>query len=81
MPARIRDAIVVLVLLAAGVAAMLAWHPLGRWAALIVAFAGVLIAAGVYRARRPAFQLRAVRRPPEEPQGQPDPAASTRRPA
>jgi ABC-type xylose transport system permease subunit len=57
-----RDAIVVLVLLVAGFGALLAWHPLGRVPALLVALAGLLIAAGVYRARRPAFPLFGARR-------------------
>lgn len=66
MPARMGDAIVVLVLLVAGAAALLAWHPLGHLPALLLALAGVLVAAGVYRARPPAFPLRGVRPRPRD---------------
>jgi hypothetical protein len=79
MPARTRDAIAVGVLLAAGVAAVLAWHPLGRWPALVIALAGVLIAAGVYRARRPAFPLFGTADPLEPSEPEPDDGVSTPR--
>lgn len=77
MPARIRDAIAVGVLLAAGLVALLAWHPLGRWVALGIAFAGLLAAAVVYRLRPSAFPLIGTREVLDEPDGQ----ASTPRPA
>ena len=84
MRAHIRDVVAVAVLLAAALAAVLAWHPLGRWTALLIALAGVLVAAGVYRARPSAF--RALRRPAstmlaDEPHAEPDEAASTPRPS
>ncbi|HEV7623345.1 MAG TPA: hypothetical protein VGO26_04365 [Amnibacterium sp.] len=81
MPARTRDAIVVAVLVVAAFGAALAWHPLGRWAALLIALAGLLGAAGVYRVRRPAFPLRGEREIPDEPPGLADTTASTRRPS
>jgi hypothetical protein len=79
MPARIRDSIAVGVLLAAGIGAVLAWHPLGRWVALGIALAGVLIAAGVYRLRPPAFPLIGTREVLGEPEH--DGSASTPHPA
>jgi hypothetical protein len=79
VPARIRDAIAVGVLLAAGLIALLAWHPLGRWIALGIALAGVLAAAGVYRLRPSAFPLFGTREVLDETQQ--DGSASTPRPA
>ena len=79
MPARIRDAIAVGVLLAAASIALLAWHPLGRWVALGIALAGVLAAAAVYRLRPPAFPLFGTREVLHEPEQ--DGPASTHRPA
>jgi hypothetical protein len=93
MPARIRDVIVVTVLVAAGILAVLTWHPLGRWGALGIALVGVLVAAGVYRARPSAFPLFGARdigelevqelNEPPEPIEAPRPteAPSTRRPS
>ena len=81
MPARIRDAIAVAVLVVAVLAALLAWHPLGRWAALAIALAGLLIAAGVYRARRPAFPLIDPQEPGVQEEAEADGAASTRHPS
>ena len=69
MPARIRDAIAVGVLLAAGLIATLAWHPLGRWIALAIALFGVLAAAAVYRLRPSAFPLFGTREVFDEPDG------------
>ncbi len=77
MPARIRDAIAVGVLLAAALIALLAWHPLGRWVALGIALAGLLAAAVVYRLRPSAFPLFGTREVLDEPDG----SASTPRPA
>ena len=77
MPARIRDAIAVGVLVAAGFVALLAWHPLGRWVALGIALAGLLAAAVVYRLRPSAFPLFGTREVLDESDG----AASTPRPA
>jgi hypothetical protein len=77
MPARIRDAIAVGVLVAAGFVALLAWHPLGRWVALGIALAGLLAAAVVYRLRPSAFPLFGTREVLDESDG----ATSTPRPA
>jgi membrane protein implicated in regulation of membrane protease activity len=49
MRAKDRDAIVVAVLLLAGLAARFAWHPLGPWWSLAFAFAAALAAIAVYR--------------------------------
>ena len=49
MRARVRDAIAVAVLLAAGIAIGLAWHPLGPWVSLAMAFAAGLTTLVVYR--------------------------------
>ena len=83
MRAHIRDVAVVAVLLVAGLAAVLAWHPLGRWTALLIALAGVLLAAGVYRARPSALPLFGAGMPTlsDEPHAEPDEAASTPRPS
>jgi hypothetical protein len=82
MPARIRDAIAVGVLLVAGLSAVLAWHPLGRWVAFSIALVGVLIAAGVYRVRRPAIPVGDLRAPLPLPlPAGIDEAVSTPRPA
>jgi hypothetical protein len=51
MRARSRDAIVVAVFALGAVLVRLAWHPLGPWVALVIAFATALIAVGVYRMR------------------------------
>ncbi|MCU1474850.1 hypothetical protein [Amnibacterium sp.] len=80
MPARTRDAIVVVVLLVAALGAGLAWHPLGHWVALVVAFAGLLAAAGVYRVRRPVLPPRVRGHAPDETPERPSEAASTPRP-
>jgi hypothetical protein len=58
MRARTRDLIAVGVLALAVAGAGFGWHAFGRWAALAMLVGGVLVAAGVYRARRPAFPLR-----------------------
>jgi hypothetical protein len=71
MRARTRDLIAVAVLALAVAGAAYGWHAIGRWAALAVLVGGVLVAAGVYRARRPAFPLRGEPGPrvlPELPQ-------------
>jgi hypothetical protein len=47
--AKVRDAIVVAVLLATGVGVLLAWHPLGPWVSLAMVFAAGLTAIVVYR--------------------------------
>ena len=57
MRAHIRDVVAVAVLLVTAFAAVLAWHPLGRWSALLIALAGVRVAAGVYRARPAAVRF------------------------
>ena len=49
MRASVRDAIVVAILLLAGLAARFAWHPLGPWWSLAIAFAAALAAIAVYR--------------------------------
>jgi hypothetical protein len=57
MPARVRDAIVIGILLVAAVAARLAWHRVGPWASLGIVFAAAVAAIVVYRrpgAHRPA---------------------------
>lgn len=51
MRAKTRDGIVVAILLGAGVAIRLAWHPLGPWVSLGVAFAAALAVIAVYRIR------------------------------
>jgi hypothetical protein len=83
MRAHIRDVVVVAVLLVTGVAAVLAWQPLGRWTALVIALAGVLLAAGAYRARPLALPLFGTGRPmlSDEPREEPDETASTPRPS
>ncbi|HEY0373986.1 MAG TPA: hypothetical protein VGC94_04270 [Amnibacterium sp.] len=80
MPARTRDAIVVVVLLVAALGAALAWRPLGHWVALVVAFAGLLAAAAVYRVRRPVLPRRVQRPAPDELPDRSSEAASTPRP-
>lgn len=82
MRAETRDLIAVAVLALAIIGAGVGWHALGRWAALALLFGGVLIAAGVYRARRPAFRFRGE----PDPRGMPDlprqeEPLSTRRPS
>jgi len=57
MRARSRDVAAVVVLIVTGAAALGAWHPYGRWTALVVALAGLAVAAGIYRARPSAFPL------------------------
>jgi hypothetical protein len=57
MRARSRDVAVVVVLIVAGALAVAIWHPYGRWPALVVALAGLSLAAGIYRARPSAFPL------------------------
>jgi hypothetical protein len=57
MRARSRDVAAVVVLIVAGGAALAAWHPYGRWTALVIALAGLAVAAMVYRARPSAFPL------------------------
>jgi len=83
MRAHIRDVVVVAVLVVAALAAVLAWHPLGRWATLLIALAGVLIAAGVYRARPSALPLLGTGMPmlSDEHREEPDEAASRPRPS
>ena len=54
---RIRDRVVIGVLIASALIAALLWHPIGRWAALAVIVCGVLLSALVYRLRPPAFGL------------------------
>ena len=83
MRAHIRDVVVVTVLILTAFCAVLAWHPLGRWTALLIALAGVLVAAGVYRARPPALRLFGTGPPmlSDEPREEPDQAASTPRPS
>jgi hypothetical protein len=56
MTARARDAIGIAIFLVAAVAVRFAWHPLGPWVALGIAFGSVLAVVAVYRAspRRPA---------------------------
>jgi hypothetical protein len=51
MTARARDAFGIAILLTAGVAARIAWHPLGPWVSLGIAFAGALAVMAVYRMR------------------------------
>ncbi|MDH2442981.1 hypothetical protein QDR37_03380 [Amnibacterium sp. CER49] len=58
MRARSRDVAAVVVLIVAGLVALAAWHPYGRWASLVLALAGLGLAAGIYRARPSAFPLR-----------------------
>jgi hypothetical protein len=82
MRARSRDAIAVTVLVLAALAALLAWHPLGQWAALAVGLGGVLVAAAVYRSARPLLatseQLRPEAVEPQESASTPRPAAVPR---
>ncbi|MDQ1531785.1 MAG: hypothetical protein QOE37_1890 [Microbacteriaceae bacterium] len=64
MRARRRDAIVVAVLATALFAAVRAWESPGPWVSLVLLVAGMLVAAGVYRARRPAVPLTGHAHPP-----------------
>src|SRR3954447_5207443 len=88
LSARIRDVVAVAVLITAGSLAVLAWHPLGRWVALGVALLGLLVAAGVYRARLsapPPLGKGGVDEPeaalPPEPRATKEPTAPTTTPS
>jgi hypothetical protein len=54
---RIRDRVVIGVLVGSVLLGWLVWHPVGRWASLGVLVCGVIVAALVYRLRPPAFGL------------------------
>jgi hypothetical protein len=69
MRARLRDAVVLTILLVAGVAVRLAWHPLGPWVCLGIAFGAGLTVIAVYRVHRPADlrQAFAEEQAPQQP--------------
>jgi membrane protein YdbS with pleckstrin-like domain len=58
MRARVRDAIAVAVLLVAAIAVRFAWHPLGPWVSLAIAFVAGLGVVVVYRLRPYAPPMR-----------------------
>jgi membrane protein YdbS with pleckstrin-like domain len=69
MRARVRDAIAVAVLLVAAIAVRFAWHPLGPWVSLAIAFVAGLVAVVVYRVRpyAPPMRTPSAEEAPQQP--------------
>jgi membrane protein implicated in regulation of membrane protease activity len=59
MSARARDVIGIVILLVAGIAIRIAWHPLGPWVSLAIAIAAAIAVMAVYRLRRQRSARRA----------------------